>query len=131
MVNFYDHIKQETKVKYPNQDIINIPLPFRLLTIGSSGAGKSNIILNLIRHIAVFDRIILLAKDLSEELYVHLIETIRTIEKKHKIEMLLAIDNIDDLPEVNDMDKKYQTLLIVDDMIRRPALARARILPPQ
>jgi len=118
--NFYEHIKttDDNLRHYPNEELLNIKLPFRMLLCGPSGSGKTNILLGLIKQIGIFDKIILLAKHLDESLYVHLIDTYRKIEKKLKNpDMILAIDTIKDMPEVSDCDKRLNTLLIVDDMI--------------
>ena len=117
--NFYSHIKTKDDGlrHYPNEDKLNIKLPFRMLLCGPSGSGKTNILMGLIKNIGIFDKIILLAKHLDESLYKHLIETYRKIEKKLKIDMMLAIDDIRDMPTVSDCNEKENSLLIVDDMI--------------
>lgn len=119
IVNYYDHIKKNTSDlrNYPNEDQINIKLPFRMMLVGPSGSGKTNILLNLIKMIGIFDRIVLLAKDLTEPLYQHLITTYDKIEKKYKIKMFLAIDSINDLPSPEDFDQKLNNLVICDDLI--------------
>jgi Ni2+-binding GTPase involved in maturation of urease and hydrogenase len=117
--NYYNHITSEDDSirHYPNESKLNIKLPFRMLLCGPSGSGKTNLLLNLIKMIGVFDRIILLAKDLEEPLYQHLIKTYAKIEKKHRVQMLLAISSINDMPGVDDCDPKLNTLFICDDLI--------------
>ena len=117
--NFYNHIKTKDDGlrHYANEEKLNIKLPFRMLLCGPSGSGKTNILMGLIKQIGIFDKIILLAKHLDEPLYQHLINTYRKIEKKLKVEMILAIDDIKDMPTVADCNEKENTLLIVDDMI--------------
>jgi DNA helicase HerA-like ATPase len=117
--NYYDHIKTKDDGlrHYPNEDKLNIKLPFRMLVQGPSGSGKTNALLNLIKHVGIFDKIILLAKHLDEPLYKHLIDTYAKIEKKLKVQMMLAISTAKDMPEVEDCNEKENTLLIVDDMI--------------
>jgi GTPase SAR1 family protein len=119
LVNFYDHIKSDDQEirHYPNESKINISLPARILVLGPSGTGKTNIILNVIKYIGIFDQIVLLAKNLEEPLYKHLIDVYRKLEKKHKIKILLAINDIKDLPSIAEFDPKTNTLLIVDDFI--------------
>jgi hypothetical protein len=118
--NFYEHVKTKDDGlrHYSNEDRLHIKLPMRALIVGPSGSGKTNITMNLIKLINVgWDKIVLLAKDLEEALYQHLIDTCRKVEKKHKIQMLLAISNIKDLPELADFNPKENTLLICDDFI--------------
>ena len=43
--------------------------PYRILIIGGSGSGKTNILLNLIKEQKDIDKIYLYAKDLSEPKY--------------------------------------------------------------
>lgn len=97
---------------YPNEDKIHITLPARILDIGSTGSGKTNIILNLIKQIGIFDKIVLLAKQLDEPLYEHLIKTYRTLEKKHHVKILLAIDNLKDLPSLEVLGSEPDKLII-------------------
>jgi ribosomal protein L7Ae-like RNA K-turn-binding protein len=118
--NFYQHVKTKDDGlrHYPNEDLMKIKLPMRALIVGPSGSGKTNVMLNLVKLIDVgWDKIVLLAKDLEEELYEHLIDTCRQIEKKRKIQMLLAITNVKDLPELADFNPKENTMLICDDFI--------------
>jgi len=117
--NYYDHIKTKDDGlrHYSGEDKLHIKLPFRMLLCGPSGSGKTNILLNLMKKIGIFDKVILLAKHLDEPLYKHLIETYRKIEKKLKTDILLAIDTANDMPAVTDCNEKENTLLIIDDMI--------------
>lgn len=119
IVNYYDHIKSgDNKIRhYPMESKLNIKLPFRMLLCGPSGSGKTNVLLNLIKMIGIFDKVILLAKHLDEPLYKHLIDTYAKIEKKLKVQMMLPISTAKDMPEVEDCNEKENTLLIIDDMI--------------
>lgn len=119
LVNFYEHIETDDDSirHYPNESKINIKLPARILSLGPSGSGKTNGILNIIKFIGIFDQIVLLAKNLEEPLYKHLIDVYRKLEKKYKTKILLAITDINDLPPINQFDPKQNSLLIVDDMI--------------
>ena len=47
--------------------------PYRILIIGGSGSGKTNILLNLINEQKDIDKMYLYAKDLGESKYEHLI----------------------------------------------------------
>jgi hypothetical protein len=120
LTNFYETIKKEKDDglrNYPNEEEIGIKLPARMLICGPSGSMKTNLVLNLMKMIGTFDKIVLLAKQLDQPLYKHLIEVYRKLEKKHKIQMLLAIDKIEDLPALTDFNPKENSFLIVDDFI--------------
>ena len=57
--------------------------PYRILTIGGWGSGKTNTLLNLINEQKDIDKIYLYAKDLSEAKYEHLIKNRENAEIKH------------------------------------------------
>ena len=61
--NYYKLIHDEYKtgsgIKYKNYDKLRIDIPFRMLIVGSSGSGKTNITLNLISLMNCFTRIYL------------------------------------------------------------------------
>ena len=68
MINFDDYTN-ENKTKY-NQNWPYIPdHPYRILIIGGSGSGKSNVLLNLIDNQPDIDKIYLYAKDYHEAKY--------------------------------------------------------------
>jgi DNA replication protein DnaC len=121
ITNFYSHLKKndkEAKLRnYPNKDLVNMDLPFRALLLGPSGSGKTNLVLQIIKSINKFDKVILIAKNLEEPLYAHLIETYRRIERETKSRILLASTDLKDLPPLDELDVKENSLLIVDDFI--------------
>ena len=69
-----DSITNENHKEH-NKRWLYIPYhPYRILIIGGSGSGKTNILLHLIREQNVIDKIYLYAKDLSESKYEYLIK---------------------------------------------------------
>jgi hypothetical protein len=121
--NYYETIKtkKEDKVAdyhYPNEHLINMSLPARVLVCAPSGQGKTNLLRNIVDAIGIWDKIIIWAKDLDEPLYKDLIDKCRAVEKKFKPRILLAITDGKDMPDVDkDVDRKENTLLICDDLI--------------
>jgi hypothetical protein len=118
--NFYNHVKDDDDDElrhYPNEKLMNIKLPARMLVLGPSSSGKTNIVMGITKYIGIWDKVILLAKNLEEKLYKHFIKCYRAVEKKTKQQMLLAINDMNDLPEVEDNDPKENTLFICDDFI--------------
>ena len=72
MINF-DDIVNENKTKH-NKNWPYIPdHPYRILIIGGSGSGKTNVLLNLIENQPDIDKIYLYAKDPYEAKYQYLI----------------------------------------------------------
>ena len=68
MINF-DNYTNETKTKQ-NKNWLYIPdHPYRILIIGGSGSGKTNLLLDLIENQPDIDKIYLYVKDLYESKY--------------------------------------------------------------
>ena len=73
MINFDDYVN-ENKIKN-NKNWPYIPdHPYRILIIGGSGSGKTNVLLNLIENQPDIDKIYLHAKDLYKAKYQYLIK---------------------------------------------------------
>ena len=72
MINFDDYFN-ENKTKH-NKNWPYIPdHPYRILIIGGSGSGKTNLLLNLIENQPDIDKIYLYAKDPYESKYQYLV----------------------------------------------------------
>ena len=96
--------------------------PFRMLICGSSGGGKGNLLLNLVTKLTCWDKIYYFSKHLEQTKNVwlkqHLTALEDTIEKqtKHKFKIIEKWETeLDSLPKVEDFDKSYRNLVIIDD----------------
>jgi len=119
-INFYSVLpkKYQTKLQtYKNYDRIRISLPFRMLIIGSSGAGKTNLLLNIIQNISAWNKIALVAKNTEEPLYQYFIDQIQQVEEDSKTQILTVGNSIDDIPDVDSFSPENSNLLILDDLI--------------
>lgn len=103
--------------RYPNEDALQVRIPMRGILQGTSGSGKTNIAMNLIALIGIWDKVVILAKNLEEKLYREAIKYIKKVEIAQKRRILLAIDDIADLPPLDAFSIKENTLLIVDDFV--------------
>ena len=104
--------------------IVSTKLPYRMLIIGPSGLGKTNVLLNLIQQDNnVIDKIYLYAKDLDEPKYQLLIEKKENAGIKNLNDpsafieywdsMNYVYDNIDDY----NSKRKRKVLIVFDEMI--------------
>ena len=122
MIN-YDYYTNEIKIEH-NSKWPHIPdHPYRILIVGGSGSGKTNVLLNLINNQPDIDKIYLYAKDPYEAKYQYL------INKREKV----GLDHFDDpkafMEYLNDMQDVYKNiedynpgrkrkiLIVFDDMI--------------
>ena len=72
MINFDDYV-DENKIKRNKNWPYIADHPYRILIIGGSGSGKTNLLLNLIENQRDIDKIYLYAKDPYESKYQYLI----------------------------------------------------------
>ena len=116
MENFYENkeVKKHMDVTHnPNRDIHNIDLHFRMLICGSSGGGKTNSLVNLIKMFCkgrgTFDEMKIFCKSKHEPLYEYLSDI-----SKGTIEI---IDDLSLLPQINELNKSKQRLFVFDDLV--------------
>ena len=122
MLNF-DNYVNENKTEH-NKNWAYIPdHPYRILIIGSSGSGKTNVLLNLIENQRDIDKISLYAKDPYEAKYQYLIKVREKIGIDHHNDPRAYIEYSNDMRDVHkntncyNPDKENQILIVFDDMI--------------
>ena len=119
MINYYEKIKKKNNIFNPNYEQHKMKIPFRMLIIGSSGSGKTNVILNLLKQFnGTFSSITIYTRQIDEPLYQHLKDTYK---KTHKInngdEQLNIFEGLDQLKSLNEYDSELNHLVIFDDLI--------------
>ena len=122
VTNFYDILSKNKeykteKITYSNQDKINIEVPFMMSISGKTGSGKTNVALDMVKNINVFDKIFLCVKDPEEPLYRWFANQLKKVEEKTGASILTVISDIAKIPYVQDMNRKLNNLLIFDDLI--------------
>ena len=122
MINF-DYIVNENKTK-PNKNWPNIPdHPYRILKIGSSESGKTNVLLNLIENQPDIDKIYLYTKDPHESKYQYLINKREGVGINHFKDFKAFIEFSNDMHDVYkninyyNPDRENKILIVFDDMI--------------
>jgi hypothetical protein len=96
--------------------------PARILICGTSGAGKSNLLSVMILKQLVYDKIYVFSKHLEQKKYSYLKQHIEGIEKMFKKKYNLNTNIIEawesdlvKLPSVENLDKDYRNLIVIDD----------------
>ena len=122
MINF-DEYTNENRIRH-NPNWTYIPdNPYRILIIGGSGSGKTNVLLNLINTQPDIDKIYLYTKDPYEDKYQFSINKRESIGLKHFIDPKAFIEYSNDMHNVYENinnynpDKENKILIVFDDMI--------------
>ena len=120
---YFDDIKNENNREH-NEKWPYIPdHPYRILTIGGSGSGKTSALVNLIKEQDDIDKIYLYAKDLSEPKYEFLIKKRKDVGIKYCndpnafIECSNTMDDVYENIDNYNPNRKRKILIVFDDMI--------------
>jgi len=112
--NWYSIIPKKYLVSQhnPNFKTHGLKIPFRMLIVGNSGAGKTQTLLNIMHNMnGTFNNIIIITKNKKEPLYEY-------IEDKLGEDGLSIVEGIEHAPNLEkDIDKKDQTLIVMDDLV--------------
>ena len=108
MINFDDYAN-ENKTEH-NKNLPHIPdHPYRILIVGGSGSGKTNVLLKLIENQPDVEKIYLYAKDPYEAKYYYSI----------KIRRKLGIDNHNDQMSIQIICAMFTKILIFTIPIKK------------
>jgi ABC-type dipeptide/oligopeptide/nickel transport system ATPase component len=114
LLNWYEVMPKKflTKQHNPNFEKHGLKIPFRMLIIGNSGAGKTQTLLNIIHNMnGTFNNIFIITKNKDEPLYNYL-------EDKLDKDSLKIVEGVAKAPNLEkDIDKKDQTLIVMDDLV--------------
>lgn len=117
LINWYEKIPKKYLLKShnPHYDTHRIKLPFRMIIAGNSGSGKTQTLLNLLYNMPdTFENIYITTKNKDEPLYNYL-------EDKLKEQGLKITEGLENLPDLDQMDKEQNNLIILDDLVNEPA----------
>ena len=131
MINF-DYYTNENKIEH-NSKLPHIPdHPCRILTVGGSGSGKTNALLNLINNQPDIDKMYLYAKDPYEAKFQYLINKREKVGLDHFKDPKAFMEYSNDLEDVYknvenyNPGKKRKILIVFDgpiaDMINNKIL---------
>ena len=122
MINF-DNYGSKNKTEHNENQPYSPDHPYRILIIGGSGSGKTNVLLNLIENQPDIDKIYLYAKDPYEAKYQYLINKREGVDIDHFNDLKAFIEHSNDMHDVYknigdyNFDKENKILIVFDDMI--------------
>ena len=122
MINFDDYVN-ENKTEHNKNWPYTPDYPYRILIIGGSGSGKTNVLLNLIENQPDIDKIYLYRKDPCEAKYQYLINIHEKVGLKRFNDPKAFIEYFNDMHNVYkniddyNSDKENKSLIVFDDMV--------------
>ena len=122
MINFDEYVN-ENKTEHNKTWPYTLDHPYRILIIGGSGSGKTNVLLNLIENQPDIDKRYLYAKDPYEAKYQYLINKREGVGINHFNDPKAFIEYSNDMHDVYknrddyNPDKENNILIVFDNMI--------------
>ncbi len=107
--------ESKNQQKNPIRNVLAPQTPSRILMIGSSGCGKTNLLLNLIYDLLPWSRLYIYAKDLNEEKYIQLKEACEQVKQIDE-DFEFTFDSTD-IVNVDELDPDEHNLIIFDDFV--------------
>ena len=99
MINFDDYTN-ENKIEHNSKWPYIADHPYRILTVGGSGSGKTNTLLDLINNQPDIDKIYLYAKDPYEAKYQYLIKKRQKVGLNHFNDLRAFMEYSNDMQNV-------------------------------
>lgn len=113
LIDFYKQVPKELLKQYhnPNYDKHKITVPFYGILVGSTGAGKTQTLMNILRKMnGTFEKLILCVKSIDEPLYKHLLLKVPT--------GLVEVYENGIVPDVDQYrDFGGQMMIVFDDLV--------------
>lgn len=102
-----------------------LPNSIRGLIVGPSGCGKSNLLINLILQPGWIDweRLIVISPTAEQEVW----DPVREFEDKNQRFLTIDFRDIDDAPDPEDLDEKYNNLIVFDDCMLENQKSAAKL----
>ena len=122
MINF-DNYGSKNKTEHNENWPYSPDHPYRILIIGGSGSGKTNVLFNLIENQPDIDKVYLYAKDPYEAKYQYLIKIREKVGIDHHNDPRAYIEYLNDMHDVYrninyyNPYKENKILIVFDDMI--------------
>ena len=122
MINF-DEYTNENKIEHNSMWPYIPDHPYRILTVGGSGSGKTNALLNLINNQPDIDKIYLYAKDPYQAKYQYLVNKREKVGLDHFDDPKAFIEYSNNMQDVYKNIEDYnprknrKVLIVFDDMI--------------
>jgi len=109
--------KMKGNVRYRNKSKLIPQHCFRWVINGSSGSGKSNLIVWFILHLASFDRLYIYSKHMNQPKFKLIQDFFDAIADRTGEKILYMSNDLEDVVPVDELDGSVQNLVIFDDFL--------------
>lgn len=113
VTNIYKKIPKSLLPEYHNPNFENhkLKIPFRMTIVGSSGAGKTNVAIEILKRMNdTFGKVTVITKNADEPIY-------NFLKMKIPPDQLEVLEGIENIPDLTDYDTDLQHLVIFDDLV--------------
>ncbi len=116
-LSIVDYSRDE-RMGLPNRHPLIMKSPFRLLIIGASGSGKTNLLMNMLTDWLIYDRLVLCLKNPDQPVYEEFIKRIESVLKDAETpELFQVVSDIKEVPDISSFDSKKRNLVVFDDFL--------------
>lgn len=123
LINFDDIVKEQLgkSIEYKKNEWFLPKNPSHYIICGSTGCGKTSLLLNMLFRYMKFDKLVLCAKQNHEDKYEFLEKFFTELANEHNLKLdtlFETYNNLIDLPEVSTLEDDENTKVIIfDDMV--------------
>eukprot|EP00732_Lithocolla_globosa_P006821 Lithocolla_globosa_v1_NODE_8202_length_851_cov_1.978643.p1 type:complete len:174 gc:universal NODE_8202_length_851_cov_1.978643:569-48(-) len=117
-----DHLVDEKNSNHKNKNKLAPQWSFRMLIAGSSGSGKTNMVMNLILKYLHYDKLFIYSKSIGQSKYQYLIKSITEVAESYDIpvkKVLYTGSSVQDVLELDELNEKVQNLVLFDDLVMK------------
>jgi hypothetical protein len=115
----YDNVVKQGN--YKNKHPLAPQWPFRVLMVGGSASGKTNVLMNfLLNNLLYYDKLFLYSTSLDQPKYKYLIDTITDLCNENELnlsDVLFTASSVDEIVNLDTLDPSKQNLVVFDDML--------------
>lgn len=134
LVNMYQVWENKDEKEQPASiKAMHLKVPMQVVICGKTGAGKTNLLMNIYKSGNCWDRVYIFAKDKEEHLYKSFVEELKKEGQILGKEIVKVFTSLKDFPSITNLnkvlrDKKERMMLIVDDQINESAKSLKDVL---
>ena len=105
------------KPSYRQKHFLMPSKTFRMLMVGPSGSGKSNLLMNFFLKFLDYDKIYIYTRHMDQDCYKKLRRVLENVENETGEEILTIDNDPENIISPDDLDPHMQNLVVFDDLV--------------